>query len=334
MGTVELKLGDMFDGPSDLIVLPCSTAGTVTPFVYDKLSRHRIMVRPERKLILGDLHVHPFVGVENISQFVAYAASVKGSSSTIDAINQIGIKFGEQTIDNDSIRLISAPLLGSGAGHLDEYMSFRALSEGFILSSHKDARLSINVLRRSTFKNIETKSNAIESEHRHTIDHTPQHKPPRVFISYSHGEADHNNWVSSIGNFLRQNGVDARLDIWHLRRGMDLPQFMTNGLTLADRVILISDETYAQKADGRLGGVGWETMIIQGDLAKLSPDNTKYLVIVRSNNIQDGTPIYLKTKFAIHWSSASNEDTNKKVLLREIFDAVTIPPIGQKPLSL
>ena len=32
-GIVKLRLGDLFDGPSDLIVLPCSTIGTVTGFI-------------------------------------------------------------------------------------------------------------------------------------------------------------------------------------------------------------------------------------------------------------------------------------------------------------
>jgi hypothetical protein len=42
MSIVELRLGDMFDGPSDLIVLPCSTVGSVTPFVREKLRNYRI----------------------------------------------------------------------------------------------------------------------------------------------------------------------------------------------------------------------------------------------------------------------------------------------------
>ena len=48
---------------------------------------------------------------------------------------------------------------------------------------------------------------------------------------------------------------------------MDLPQFMTNELMLAERVLIISNEKYAAKANGRHGGVGWESMSIQGDMA-------------------------------------------------------------------
>src|SRR6185369_11357389 len=65
-------------------------------------------------------------------------------------------------------------------------------------------------------------------------------KPLRVFVSYSHSTPEHADWVKDLGTFLRSNGIDARMDIWHLRRGMDLAQFMTNELALADKVILVS----------------------------------------------------------------------------------------------
>jgi hypothetical protein len=48
---------------------------------------------------------------------------------------------------------------------------------------------------------------------------------------------------------------------------MDLQQWMSNELSMADKVLVVCDEVYKRKADGRLGGVGWETMIIQGDIA-------------------------------------------------------------------
>lgn len=107
---------------------------------------------------------------------------------------------------------------------------------------------------------------------------------------------------------------------------------MTNELTLAERVILVSDEKYAEKADGRVGGVGWETMIVQGDMARQPPDATKYLVIVRSKNIDEGLPQYLKTKFVIHWPEDGFDERNRQTLLRELYNHVEIPPLGRKPV--
>ena len=115
---------------------------------------------------------------------------------------------------------------------------------------------------------------------------------------------------------------------------MDLPQWMVNELQMADKVIIVSDESYAQKADGRHGGVGWETMVIRGDMANLPPENTKYLAIVRSMEFSEGIPNYLKTKYAFHWPETSDEEGLRRDLLREIFEVSNEPPIGEPPLML
>ena len=331
MSIVQLKLGDMFDGPTDLIVLPCSTAGTITSFVRERLIHHNIPY-PHPGMILGDVKVMPFRGGENLAQYVAYAASVESRRSSKNAILRIGKQLGEATQKYSTIRLVSAPLLGAGAGGLRSEVVIDALVTGFKSSAHRNARLVIYVLHENVFNrisNIFSKRYSIED--RKTFE---TKKTIRVFISYSHTTSEHEEWVESFGTFLRDNGIDARLDVWHLRRGMDLPQFMTNELALADRVILISDERYAENADGRVGGVGWETMIIQGDLANLPPESNKYIIIVRSKKLEEGLPRYLKTKFVIHWPDETYDERNKQILLRELYDHIEVPPLGNKPIFL
>jgi hypothetical protein len=330
MAIVQLKLGDMFDGPSDLIVLPCSTGGTITEFVRQRLVHHRIPY-PEPGMKLGDVSVMPFQGGENIAQFVAYAASVERNSSSKAAIHRIGEQLGTATNEGSTIRLVSAPLLGAGAGGLRSKEVVEALSTGFKATAHRDARLIIHVLHTDVFSRLSKSSASRES------NVTQLQRPAaamRVFVSYSHTSPDHEQWVERLGTLLRESGIDARLDIWNLRHGMDLPQFMTNELALAQRVILVSDEKYAEKADGRVGGVGWETMIIQGDIASQPPDSTKYLVIVRSKDVDAGLPRYLKTKFVIHWPEDTSDERNRQILLRELYDEVKAPPLGQKPVFL
>jgi hypothetical protein len=101
---------------------------------------------------------------------------------------------------------------------------------------------------------------------------------------------------------------------------MDLPQWMCNELALAKRVIIVSNEAYKAKADGRHGGVGWETMIIQGDLAGLPPESTKYQVIVRSESLENGLPLYLKTRYAFHVRPTDACDSIREELVRELLD--------------
>jgi hypothetical protein len=74
--SVKLRLGNLFDGPSDLIVLPCSTAGTITGFVARSLAQYSIP-HPREGMKLGEIEITPFEGAENIAQYVAFAASVR-----------------------------------------------------------------------------------------------------------------------------------------------------------------------------------------------------------------------------------------------------------------
>ena len=327
MPFVQINQGDVFDGPSDLIVLPCSTSGTISNFVRQRLAYHSIP-RPNGGMALGEVSVMPFNGGENIAQFVAYAASVRHNSSTRDAVNAIGRSLGQATIDRASIRRVAAPLLGAGAGGLDAEDVVAELSQGFKSTASSSATLIIHVLHKSLFEKLGGSRQGWNEAGRIA---SPE-KPPRVFVSYSRTSPEHERWVEQFAAFLRDNGVDARLDIWHLRRGMDLAQWMTNELCLAERVVLISDSKYAEKADGRIGGVGWETMIVQGDISRLPPDSTKYLVVVRSRNVDEGLPMYLRTRFVMHWPDTTLDAHNKATVLREIFNVISPPPIGRRPI--
>lgn len=80
---------------------------------------------------------------------------------------------------------------------------------------------------------------------------------------------------------------------------------MCNELALANRVIIVTYAVYKTKAEGRQGAVGWETMIIQGDLAQLPRNSTKYQVIVPSESLDYGLPKYLKSRYVGMSSTAS-----------------------------
>ncbi|HWO21542.1 MAG TPA: TIR domain-containing protein [Kofleriaceae bacterium] len=328
MSTVELRHGDLFDGPSDLIVLPCSTAGTFTALVAEKLVHYNIP-HPRSGMSLGELSVLPFKGGENIAQFVAFAASVTAwFTSSLECIHQIAYSLGLETQRNPAVRRIAAPLLGTGAGGLSHTRVAEYLRDGFSTTAHKDATLTLSVLDETIFELVRLGGGS-----RRPMQ-PPQDRQLRVFISYSHGSAEENRWIVELATYLRENGIEARLDVWHLRRGMDMPQFMTNELALADRVILVSDERYAEKADKRVGGVGWETMIVQGDIYALPPDSTKYVVIVRSPSVAAGLPLYLKSKFVLHWPGEPDHEHHRKVLLQELFEIPLAPPVRPRPVLL
>lgn len=206
-------------------------------------------------------------------------------------------------------------------------VSVKALSDGFKSTAPEQATLTIHILHQVVFDRF--RSEQEPSANRQKAG--KPHRPVRAFISYSGTSEHHKNWVADIGTYLRANGINARLDQWHLRPGMDIPQWMTNELELAERVVIISDARYADRADGRSGGDGWETMLIQGDMSNLPPDSTKYLTILRENNFDSGVPRYLKTKYCMHWNSELDQERLKTDLLQELFDIPKEPPIGLPP---
>ena len=64
-GFVKLRMGDLFDGPADLIILPCSTGGNITRFVANRLLQYTIPF-PKNGMKLGEVEIMPFTGAESI----------------------------------------------------------------------------------------------------------------------------------------------------------------------------------------------------------------------------------------------------------------------------
>jgi hypothetical protein len=348
-GAVQLVRGDMFDGPSDLIVVPCATGGSVTGFVAQRMRRFALPAVPA-PLALGDVRLRPLAGADNVAQFVAYAASVPQvyrQQTSSEAIRHIGEELGRAT-QQESIQVIHCPLLGAGAGHLPAETVVDELSRGFTQESRVGSVLRIFVLEQAIYERLvrrpvmsweESKERATpaapsklsQDKQRLTVGQVP----PRVLISYTGSSPDNQQWVDDLFRFLRANGINARLDTYFLRLGMDTVQWMCNELDLADRVILVCDEQYAARADRRHGGVGWETMIVQGDLyADMYRDRpegvpAKYIPVVRSAVLQDGLPTYLRTKLALHFPPDRPEGEVRRKLLDEILQTVpVIPPVA------
>jgi hypothetical protein len=104
---------------------------------------------------------------------------------------------------------------------------------------------------------------------------------PKTFISYSWSSPEHQQWVIDLATQLRDNGVDATLDKWDLKEGHDSKAFMEKMVTdpAVEKVILVSDRVYAEKADGRRGGVGTQTQIISPQIYAKA-DQNKFVAVV------------------------------------------------------
>ncbi len=151
---------------------------------------------------------------------------------------------------------------------------------------------------------------------------------PKVFISYSWSSPKHEKSIIEIATKLMSDGVEVILDKWDLREGQDLNVFMEQMVTddTIIRVLIFIDRRYAEKADGREGGVGTESQIISGKLYK-KVDETKFIPIVMEldKNGEPYLPTFLKTRKYIDLSKDSKFYAEYDQLLRNIYNKPLYP---------
>jgi len=163
--------------------------------------------------------------------------------------------------------------------------------------------------------------------------------PPRLFISYSWSSQEHELWVVDLATSLRESGIDVILDKWELKEGHDSIAFMEKMVTdsTIQKVALISDKTYAEKADGRVSGVGTETQIISREVYE-KQDQSKFVAVLpeRDDEGKPFLPTYYKGRIYIDLSAAENYADEFERLLRWVFDKPlhVKPAIGKTPLFL
>lgn len=157
----------------------------------------------------------------------------------------------------------------------------------------------------------------------------------KVFISYSWGTKEHQDWVVSLGTRLMSDTVDVILDRWSLRDGHDIHSFMEEMVKADDifRVLIICDSNYKDKANGRKGGVGTETQIITPEIYN-NQKQEKFIPIVVERDESDKVclPIYLSSRKYIDFSKDEFFEDSYEELLRNILEAPSIPKpkLGEK----
>ena len=115
-------------------------------------------------------------------------------------------------------------------------------------------------------------------------------KKKKVFISYSWDSDEHKAWVKGLAERLSKH-FDVIIDI-KTPLGTDLNVFMEQMVGESDRVLLILTPNYKEKADKRINGVGYESVLISGELYS-SQGTTKFIPIIRKGEARDCFPRYL-----------------------------------------
>ncbi len=147
-------------------------------------------------------------------------------------------------------------------------------------------------------------------------------KTPKVFISYSWTNQQHQELVREWADRLLSDGVDVILDIYDLQEGHDKNAFMEKMVTDPNvtHVLIFSDKGYAEKADARKQGVGTESQIISQKVYE-QVEQTKFIPIVCEFE-DDGTPYlptFLQSRFWIDFSSLEAVNSNWEQLIRLLY---------------
>jgi hypothetical protein len=158
----------------------------------------------------------------------------------------------------------------------------------------------------------------------------------KVFISYSWGDKEHQDWIVNLGTRLINDTVDVVLDKWSLKDGHDIHSFMEEMVKAEDifRVLIVSDSRYKEKANEREGGVGTETQIITPNIYnKQKQEKFIPLVLERDEDGNPCLPIYLSSRKYIDFSQAEHFEDSYEELLRNILEAPAIPKpkLGKNP---
>lgn len=162
----------------------------------------------------------------------------------------------------------------------------------------------------------------------------------KVFISYSWTSTNHEMWVIELAERLMANGVDVILDKWDLSEGQDKYKFMESMVqdSSIDKVLIICDRGYKEKADDRAGGVGTETQIITPMLYSKALE-TKFIPIIAEkgeHEFDEYMPTYLKSRIGIVMSCEESYIKGFEQLLRAIYDKPMFkkPKLGKMPSFL
>lgn len=163
--------------------------------------------------------------------------------------------------------------------------------------------------------------------------------PCKVFISYSW---DCKDFAFNLANALRKTGIDVVIDQAYLIPGHNLYAFMEKSVLdpTINKVLILSDSTYVEKANKKQGGVGVETQIISPYLYGQC-EQTKFIPVILEweeiNGIKKPClPAFLASTYGIDLSSQDLEGQEFQDLVRTILSRPLrqLAPLGSPPAWL
>jgi hypothetical protein len=159
----------------------------------------------------------------------------------------------------------------------------------------------------------------------------PDRDAPKVFVSYSWDDDEHREWVRDFASRLRSDGVDAELDRWKLAPGDQLPEFMERAVRENDFELIVCTPRYKERADGRVGGVGYEGHVMTAEVLS-ERRQRKFIPVLRAGDWAVALPSWLLGKLSIDLRGDPYSEEQYSLLLDALHGRnPQAPPLGRPP---
>ena len=155
---------------------------------------------------------------------------------------------------------------------------------------------------------------------------------PKAFISYS--------WVNKsraveLADRLIRNGVQIVIDAYDLREGMDKYAFMQRIVddNSIEKVLVLCDKSYRDKANKFKGGVGDEAMIISPEIYS-KVDQEKFIpVVIEYEDGKPCLPTFAKSRIYVDLANPDKEAEEFERLVRNLWGLPDRrrPALGNRP---
>lgn len=163
--------------------------------------------------------------------------------------------------------------------------------------------------------------------------------PGRVFISYAHDDAAHEDLVRDFWWFLRSQGVDAQADLGVEDRH-DWAEWMVGQIRDAERVLVVASPAYARRSEGNAEpdegrGVQWEAGLIRDLLyTDQKAGLRRVLPVVLPGGSPRDIPLWLRPASAVYYRVSEFTVSGAENLLRVLTGQPleTEPPLGVPPV--
>ena len=163
--------------------------------------------------------------------------------------------------------------------------------------------------------------------------------PVRVFLSYAWEDDTYRELVKSFAVRLREDGIDARLDAWHLD-GLTIPEFMSRETRLADHIFVLCSPAYQRKVHAmeegqKTSGSGWEHMLLTSALWTGAKDRSAIIPVLFKGHWNEAAPSFLS---ALPYRRLNDElifEAEYRALLQQLANRTEKPPpVGDLPDDL